>query len=60
LRVGRWTPRYLRRRLDGTVEDWQMALSTGTVRPRPPSRGRWVRPSTGNEATPLPRFLQTR
>lgn len=61
LRAGRWPPRYLRRRSDGTVEDWQMAVSTGTIHPRPPSRGRWVRHSpAGERATPLPRFLRTR
>jgi hypothetical protein len=42
---------------DGVLVPWQMTLSTGPVRPRPPRRGRWVRHHEASDGVPLPRFL---
>ena len=42
---------------DGELVPWQMTLSTGPVRPRPPRKGRWVRHHEASNGVPLPRFL---
>jgi hypothetical protein len=42
---------------EGVLVPWQMTLSTGPVRPRPPRRGRWVRHREASDGVPLPRFL---
>ena len=41
----------------GVLVPWQMTLSTGPVRPRPPRNGRWVRHFEASRGVPLPRFL---
>ncbi|MGN6379888.1 MAG: hypothetical protein ACTHNU_13120 [Gaiellales bacterium] len=42
---------------DGALVPWQMTLSTGPVRPRPPRQGRWVERREASDGVPLPRFL---
>jgi hypothetical protein len=42
---------------EGVLVPWQMTLSTGPVRPRPPRNGRWVRNHEASSGVPLPRFL---
>jgi hypothetical protein len=42
---------------EGVLVPWQMTLSTGRVRPRPPRKGRWVAHHDASSGVPLPRFL---
>jgi hypothetical protein len=43
---------------NGRLVPWQMTLSTGPTRPRPPQHGRWVEHREASSGVPLPRFLR--